>query len=125
MIAGGDVRRVEGASVAPINNFVHWFKAISANMNPEAHRRALAASRKAASLVFADAGDNKMSSIAVKTAPALDVRKVEYSAEMATVGFPPQNRDERHSSEDRQLNLNKLPLASVQLELKLPSPKRS
>ena len=40
-------------------------------MNPEAQRRALVDSRKAASLVFADAGDNKMSLIAVKTAPAL------------------------------------------------------
>ena len=59
-------------------------------MNPEAQRRALAASRKAASLVFRDAGDDEMSLIAIKTAPALgDVRKVEYSAEMAAVEFAP------------------------------------
>ena len=101
VIAGGDVRRVEGTSAAPINNFIHWFQAISANMNPEAQRRALAASRKAASSVFADAGDDEMSLIAVETAQALgDVRKVEYSTEIAAVGFPPQNRDERCSSED-------------------------
>ena len=47
-IAGDDVRRVVGTSAAPINNFVHWFQAISANINPEAQRRALAASGKAA-----------------------------------------------------------------------------
>ena len=35
-IAGGDVRRVEGTSATPINNFMHWFEAILANMNPEA-----------------------------------------------------------------------------------------
>ena len=98
VIARGDVRRVEGTSTTPINNFVHWFKAILANMNPEAQQRALAASRKAASLVFADAGDDEMSLIAIKTAQALgDVRKVEYSTEMAAVGYPPQNRDERQS----------------------------
>ena len=67
-----------------------------------------------------------MSLIAVKTAPAPgDVRKIEYSAEMAAVGFPPQNRDERFSSEDQQLKLNKLWSASVQLDLNPPSPKHS
>ena len=125
-IAGGNVRRVEGTGAATINNFVHWFQAISVNMSPEAQQRALAASWKAASLVFTDAGDDKMSLIAVETAPALgDVRKVEYSAEMAAVGFPPPNRDERHPSEDQQLELNKLRSASVWLDLKLPSPKHS
>ena len=44
-----DVRRVVGTSATWINNFVHWFQAILANMNPEAQRRALAAPRKAAS----------------------------------------------------------------------------
>ena len=100
-IAVGDVRRVEGTSATLINNFVHWFKVILANMNLEAQQRALAASRKVASLVFTDAGDDEMSLIAVKTVPALgDVRKVKYSAEMVVVGFPPQNRDDRHSLED-------------------------
>ena len=75
---------------------MHWFQAILAYMNPEAQWRALAASRKAASSVFADAGDDEMSSIAVETASALgDVRKVEYSAELAAVGFIPQSRDEK------------------------------
>ena len=89
-IAGGDIRRVVGTSATPINNFVHWFQATLANMNPEAQWRALAASGKAALSVFVDAGDDKMSLIAVKAAPALgDVRKVKYSAGMAVVGFTP------------------------------------
>ena len=90
VIAWGDVRRVEGTSAALINNFVHWLQAILANMNLKAQERAQVASRKAASSVFTDAGDDKTSSIAVKTAPVLgDVRKVKYSADMAAVGFPP------------------------------------
>ena len=67
-----------GADAAPINNFVQWFQAISANMNTEAQKRALAASRKAASSVFADVGDDEVSSIAVQVAPVQgDVRRVE------------------------------------------------
>ena len=58
-----------GADVAPINNFLQWFQAISANMNTEAQKRALAASRKAASSVFADVGDDEVSFIVVKVAP--------------------------------------------------------
>ena len=78
-------------------------------MNPEAQCRALATSRKTASSVFTDAGDDEVNSIAVKTAPTLgDVRKVKYSTEMAAVGFVPQNRDEEHSPEDQQLELNRL-----------------
>ena len=58
-------------------------------MNTEAQRRELAAFRKAASSVFADVGDEEVSSIAVKTAAVQsDVRRVEYSVEMAEVGFP-------------------------------------
>ena len=95
-------------------------------MNQEAQRRALVASRKATSSVFTDAGDDKMSSIAVKTAPAPgDVRKVKYSTKMAAVGFAPQNRDEEHPSEDQQLKLNKLWSASGQSDLKPPSPKHT
>ena len=73
---------------------MQWFQAISANVNTEAQRRALAASRKAASSVFADVGDDEASSIAVETAPVKtaavggDVRRGEYSVEMAGVGFP-------------------------------------
>ena len=89
-IAEGDVRRVVGSSATPINNFMHWYQAILANMNLEAQQRALVASRKAASFVFADAGDDEASSMAVETAPAPgDVRKVKYSAELAVVGFTP------------------------------------
>ena len=58
-------------------------------MNAEAQKRALAASRKAASSVFTDVGDDEVSLIAVQAAPVQgDVRRVEYSAEMAEVGFP-------------------------------------
>ena len=124
-IAGGGVRRGEiGTGTLPINNFVHWFKEISTNMNPEVQQRALAASRKAASSVFTYAGDNEGDSIAVKTAPTLgDVRKAEYNTEMAAVGFSPQNRDERHSSEDQQLKLNRLLADRMWPDLKLLSPK--
>ena len=53
-------------------------------MNEEAQKRALAASRKAASLVFTDVGDDEESPIAAEAAPVRsDVRRVEYSAEMA------------------------------------------
>ena len=68
-------------------------------MNTEAQKRALAASRKAALSVFTEVGDDEASSIAVKTAPVKTapvpgyVRRVEYSAEMAEVGFPSQSRD--------------------------------
>ena len=54
-------------------------------MNTEAQRRVLAASRKAASSVLTDVGDDEASSIAVETAPVAtapvqgDVRRVEYS----------------------------------------------
>ena len=63
-------------------------------MNTEAQKRALAASRKAASSVFADFGDDEESLIAVQAAPVQgDVRKVEYSVEMAEVGYSSQSRD--------------------------------
>ena len=57
-----------GADAAPINKFVQWFQAIYANMNAEAEKRAFAASRKDASSVFADVGDDEVSSIAVQAA---------------------------------------------------------
>ena len=63
-------------------------------MNTDAQRRALTTSRKAALSVFADFGDKEVSPIVVPASPARgDVRKVEYSAEMAAVGFTPQSRD--------------------------------
>ena len=53
------------------------------------HKEGTSASRKAASSVFADVGDDEDSSTATEAAPALgDVRRVEYSAEMAEIGFP-------------------------------------
>ena len=67
-------------------------------MNAEAQRRALSASQKASSSVFTDEGDDEGSSNMVKVAPVRgDLRRVEYSAEMAEIGFPPQNRDRRDS----------------------------
>ena len=93
-------------------------------MNPETQRKALAASRRTALSVFADAGDDEMCSVAVKTTQALgDVRKVRYSTEIVAVGFTPQNKDEKCPTEDQQLELNKLWLPCRWSNLKLPSPK--
>ena len=70
LMAGGNARRSSGVDAVLINNFMRWFQAISANMNAEAQKRALAAPRKAASSVFADVGDDEDSSIAAEAAPA-------------------------------------------------------
>ena len=105
---------------------MQWFQVISANMNTEAQRRALAAPGKAASSVFTDVRDDEVSLIAVKTAPVWgDVRRVEYSAEMAVVRFPSQSRDEGCSLRGQQLELNKLWPAREQLDLRPPPPKHS
>ena len=56
-------------------------------MDPESQRKVLAASRKAASSVFVDVGNDETGSIAMETTP--DVRRVEYRAEMAAVGSTP------------------------------------
>ena len=94
LMAGGNARRSTRADAAPINNFMQWFQAISANMNAEAQKRALAASRKAASSVFTDEWDDEDSTALAEAAPAQGyVRRVEYSAEMAEIGFPAQSRD--------------------------------
>ena len=98
LTGGGDARGLAKTDVVPINHFVRWFQAISANMNAEAQRRALSALHKAASSVFADEGDDEESSNMVEVAPVRgDLRRVEYSAEMAEIGFLPQNRDQRDS----------------------------
>ena len=56
----------------------------------------------------------------VKTAPVRgDVRRVEYSAEMAEVGFPSQSRDGGCPPRGQQLKLNKLWPAREQLDLTL------
>ena len=78
-------------------------------MNTEAPKRALAASRKAASSLFTDVRDDEVSSIAVQAAPVQgDKRRVEYSVEMAEVGFSSQSRDQGSSLRGQQLELNKL-----------------
>ena len=95
-------------------------------MNAEAQTRARAASRKAASSVFADVRDDEASSILVQAAPIQgDVRKVEYSAELAEVGFPSQSMDRGGSLREQQLELNKLQSARGQSDLRLPTPKHS
>ena len=59
-------------------------------MNVEAQKRALSASHKSASSVFADEGDDERSLNMVKAAPVQgDLRRVEYSAEMVEIGFLP------------------------------------
>ena len=47
---------------------MRWFQAIFTDMNAEAQKRALAASRKAASSVFTDVEDDKESWIAAEAA---------------------------------------------------------
>ena len=53
------------------------------------------------------------------------MRRVEYSVEMAAVGFPSQSRDEGCPPRGQQLELNKLQPAREQLDLRLPPPKHS
>ena len=55
-------------------------------MNAEAQKRALATLRKAASSVSTDMGMMKRIQLQLK-------QLVEYSAEMAEIGFPAQSRD--------------------------------
>ena len=101
LTGGGDARRLAGTDAAPINHFVRWFQAISVNMNVEAQKRALAASRKAASSVFADVGDDEESPIAAEATPVQsDVRRIEYSAEVAEIDFPSQSGDRRDSPKE-------------------------
>ena len=70
-------------------------------MNAEVQKRVLVASRKAASLVFTDVGDDEDSSAVAKATPAQgDVRRVEYSAEMAEISFPAQSRDQGDSPKE-------------------------
>ena len=93
-------------------------------MNAEAQRRALVTSRKAASLVFTYEGDDEDSSTVAEAAPIQgDVRRVEYSAEMAEIGFPAQSRDQRDSPKEWQQGLDKLRLARGQSDFRLPPPK--
>ena len=100
---------------------LQWFQAISANMNAEAQRRALVASRKAASSVFTDVGDDEESSAVAEAALVQgDVRRVEYSAEMAEIGFPAQSRDQRDSPKEWQQRLDKLRLARGQSDFRIP-----
>ena len=69
LMGGGDARGLAGTDVVPINHFVQWFQAISANINAEAQRRALSASWKAASSVFTNEGDDEGSLNVVEAAP--------------------------------------------------------
>ena len=87
-MAGGNARRLAGTNVVLINHLVQWFQAISAKVNVGAQRRALAALWKAAFSVFTNEGDDGGSLNVVEAAPVQgDLRRVEYSAEMAEIGF--------------------------------------
>ena len=66
LMGGGDARGLAKTEVVPIKYFVHWFQAISANMNAQAQKRALSALQKVASSVFADEGDDEESSNVVE-----------------------------------------------------------
>ena len=95
-------------------------------MNTEAQKRILVASRKAASSVITDVGDDEESSIAAEAALARgDVRRVKCSAEMAGIGFPAQSGDQRDSPNEWQLRLDKLRSARGQSDFRLPPPKCS
>ena len=69
-MARGGARGSTGVDAAPINNFMRWFQAISANINAETQKRALVASRKAASLVFTDVGYDEDGFAVAKATPA-------------------------------------------------------
>ena len=103
LMGGDDARGLVKTEAAPINHFMQWFQAISANMNAEAQKRALSASRKAASSMFADEGDYEGNLNVIEAAPVQsDLRRVEYSAEMAEVGFPLQSQHQRDSPREQQ-----------------------
>ena len=53
------------------------------------------------------------------------MRRVEYSAEMAVVGFSSRSRDQGSSLRGQQLKLNKLRPAGGQSDLRLAPPKHS
>ena len=76
---------------------------------------------EAGSSVFPDEGDDEESLNVVKVAPVRgDLRRVEYSAEMAEIGFPPQNGDRRDSPRERQHQLDQLRSVRGQSDLRLP-----
>ena len=126
LMAGDNARRLAGADAMPIHNFVQGLQAISANMNVEAQKKALAASRKAVSSVFTDVGDDEESSIAAEVAQAQgDVRRIEYSAEMTEIGFPARSRDQRDSPKEQPHRNDKLRLARGQSDFRSPPPKHS
>ena len=86
----GDAKSLVKAEAGPINHFVHCFQTISANLDTEVQKRALSASQEAASSVLTNEWYDKGKSNVVKVAPVQsDLRRVEYSAEMVEIGFPP------------------------------------
>ena len=94
LIGGSDAKGSVKAEFGPINHFVCWFQTISANLNVEAQKSASSASQEAASSVLANEWYDKGKSDAVKVAPVRgDLRRVEYSAKMAEIGFPSRGQD--------------------------------
>ena len=62
----------------------------SANLNVEVQKRTLTASQEAAFYILINEWYDEGKSDAVKVSPVQsDLRRVEYSAEMAEIGFPP------------------------------------
>ena len=90
------------------------------------NKRAFAAFRKAALSMFPDVGDDETSLIAVPAPPVrVDVRRIEYSAEMAELGFPSKSRAQGLSPKEWQIELNKLWPTERQEDLRLPPLKHS
>ena len=69
LVGGGDAKSLAKTEAAPMNHIECWFQAISANTNAESQKRALSASWKAASSVFADEWDGEESLKVVEVAP--------------------------------------------------------
>ena len=91
----------------------------------KAQKRALSALWEAASSVLANEWYDKRKLDAVKVSPIQsDLRRVEYSADMAEIGFPSQGQDRsstRDSTMDWQHQLDQLRSARGQSNLRLPN----
>ena len=91
-MGGGDVKGLVRAEAGLISHFIHWFQTISANLDTEVQKRALSALQKAASSVLTNEWYDEGKSNVVEASPVQsDLRRVEYSAEMAEIGFPHQS----------------------------------
>ena len=69
LTCGGDAKGLVKAEAGVISYFIHWFQTISANLDTEVQKRALSASREAASSVLTDEWYDEGRSNVVKVAP--------------------------------------------------------